>query len=114
MALPYRPRSDMIKALEMESALKSPARIPFRKGANFFQECLAPLSRFRNGDETTPGLSKICEEPGCEDGFNSKQYWRKMVQALGTVSGCQGNVKMKFKRNNHKQLGHDPFCFNPD
>ncbi len=88
------PRSDMTEALEMESALKSATTIPVRNGANFFQECLAPLSRFTHGDETTPGLPKISDEPGRETEKNSKQYWRKKVfQLLGTVSGCQGNVQ---------------------
>lgn len=79
LVLTYRPRSEMTKALEIESALKSPTSTPVRKGSNFFQECLAPLPSVKRGDEITPGLSKISDEPGCENEENSKQYWRKNI-----------------------------------
>ena len=66
-------RSDLTEALEMES--KSQTSIPVRKGANFLQECLAPVPSVTHGDETIPGLPKISDEPGCENEENSKQYW---------------------------------------
>lgn len=65
--LAYRPRSEMTEIQEVKSALKSPTSIPVRKGANFFQECLARLPSVVRGDEITPGLPKISDEPGCEN-----------------------------------------------
>lgn len=43
LVLAYRPTSEMIEALKMESTLKSPTSFPVRKGANFYQEYLALL-----------------------------------------------------------------------
>ncbi len=99
LVLASRHRSDMTEALEMESALKSATTIPVRKGANFFQERLAPLSRFRHGDETTPGLPKISDEPGCEKEGNSKQYWRKNVPGPWHSKWLSRQHPMKFKRH---------------
>lgn len=92
LVLAYGPRSDTNETLQMERALKSPTSIPVRKGANFFLECLAPLPSVMRGDEKTPGLPKISDEPGCENEGNGKQK-KEMLRVLGTVSGCQGNIQ---------------------
>lgn len=74
------PPSDMTKALEMESALESAARISFRDGGQFLPRVLlgftvggwgGSLTEMRWLQNGTRGSR------GCEDGFNSKQYRRE-------------------------------------
>lgn len=70
----YRPQSEMTEALEMKCMLQSPASIPVRNRANFLQERLSPPPSVTRGDETTPGLPKMSDEPGCENEETSKHY----------------------------------------
>lgn len=99
----------MIEALEMESTLKSPTSIPVRKGANFFQERLAPLPSVMRGDETNPGLpirSVMSQDVRKRKTVNNTGG--KMFRVLGTASGCQGNTQWNSRGTTSSS---DTVCF---
>ena len=96
VVLAHGPWNEMTVALEVENTLKSPTSNQVREEANFFQVLgsSAKCHEWWWWDNFTTA-SMISDQPGCENGDNSKPFWREIFLVLGTVSVCGGDTHWK-------------------